>query len=96
MSNNLDFLQNVFQTLMAATRDYAQAANLLQGVTNVIEHLETYSDSVDEIKSLSQRMKQIRTDLAGHVTSDFNEAFSSSCKYQFKITEASRCIMRVL
>ena len=63
-----------------ATRDYGQAANLLQGVTNVIEHLELYSESVEEIKTLSERMKVIRNDLGKHVTDDFNEAFSASCK----------------
>ena len=54
----------------------------VQGVTNVIEHLELYSESVEEIKTLSQRMKVIRNDLGRHVTDDFNEAFSASCKFR--------------
>lgn len=70
---------------MTQTRNYSQAAGLLQGVTNVIEHLELYSDSVEEIRSLSERMAKIRRDLASHVTADFNEAFSSSSKVRVKM-----------
>ena len=55
--------------------------HLLKGVSNVIEHLEVYSDSVPEVKSLSERMRVIRKDLADHVTRDFNDAFSSSGKF---------------
>ena len=54
-------------------------------MTNVIEHLELYSESVEEIRSLSERMSKIRRDLATHVTSDFNEAFSTSSKVRVKI-----------
>lgn len=64
----------------------------LKGVTNVIEHLELYSESVEEIRSLSERMSKIRRDLATHVTSDFNEAFSTSSKVRVKI-EMSRIIL---
>ena len=71
---------------MTQTRNYSQAAGLLQGVTNVIEHLELYSDSVEEIRSLSERMAKIRRDLASHVTADFNEAFSSSSKVRVKMS----------
>ena len=37
----VDDLENITKK-----RDYAKAANLLQGVSNVIEHLEVYSNSV--------------------------------------------------
>ena len=47
----VDDLENITKK-----RDYAKAANLLQGVSNVIEHLEVYSNSVPEVKSLSERM----------------------------------------
>ena len=33
-------------------RDYLKASNLLQGVSNVIEHLDVYSKTVPEVKDL--------------------------------------------
>ena len=59
-------------------RDYLKASNLLQGVSNVIEHLDVYAQTVPEVKDLSERMGVIRRDLAVHVQADFAEAFSTT------------------
>lgn len=80
--NHLHIVLGGVENLEKATaaRDYGLVATLLPGVSNVIEHLETFKDTVDEIETVTKRMEKIRGDLASCVTKDFKQAFSISSK----------------
>lgn len=67
----VDSLQN-----LTRRREYGEVANLLQGVVNVMEHFDRFMH-VPQIKQLSDRVKQIQSDLASQIQSDFKEAFEA-------------------
>ncbi|XP_066281087.1 vacuolar protein sorting-associated protein 53 homolog isoform X1 [Branchiostoma lanceolatum] len=57
-------------------RQYGEAANLLQGVVNVMEHFHKYM-SIPQISQLADQVKQIQTELGQQILADFEEAFSA-------------------
>ncbi|CAG5085345.1 Oidioi.mRNA.OKI2018_I69.PAR.g10870.t1.cds [Oikopleura dioica] len=85
--NHLHIVLDGVENLEKATtaRDYGLVATLLPGVSNVIEHLDVYKDSVEEIQIVTQRMAKIRTDLSTFVTKDFSQAFAISSKEKLDI-----------
>ncbi|KAI8749357.1 vacuolar protein sorting-associated protein 53 [Biomphalaria glabrata] len=64
-------------TLMTQKRQYGEAANLLQGVLNVLDHFERYME-IPQIKQLADRIKQIQSELSTQIIADFEEAFQGS------------------
>ena len=85
--NHLHIVLDGVENLEKATadRDYSLVATLLPGVSNVIEHLDVYKDSVEEIQIVTQRMAKIRSDLSTFVTKDFSQAFAISSKEKLDI-----------
>ncbi|KAK3774031.1 hypothetical protein RRG08_030113 [Elysia crispata] len=77
--NHLHMLVGGVDSLMVMTRkrQYGEVANLLQGVLNVLEHFEKYME-IPQIKQLSDRVKQIQTELGNQITADFEEAFQGA------------------
>ncbi|XP_070571554.1 vacuolar protein sorting-associated protein 53 homolog [Ptychodera flava] len=56
-------------------RQYREAANLLQGVINVMEHFDKYM-SIPQIRQLADRVKHIQMEVGQQIIADFEEAFS--------------------
>ncbi|XP_005102675.1 vacuolar protein sorting-associated protein 53 homolog [Aplysia californica] len=61
-------------TTLARRRQYGEAANLLQGVLNVLDHFEKYME-IQQIKLLADRVKHLQTELGTQIIADFEEAF---------------------
>uniref|UniRef100_A0A0B7A4F2 Vps53 N-terminal domain-containing protein n=1 Tax=Arion vulgaris TaxID=1028688 RepID=A0A0B7A4F2_9EUPU len=77
--NHLHMLVGGVDSLAALTRkrQYGEAANLLQGVLNVLEHFEKYME-IPQIKQLSDRVKQIQAELGAQIIADYEEAFQGA------------------
>ena len=75
--NHLHMLMSGVDTLqnLASKRQYGDAASLLQGVFNVMEHFESYK-SIDNVRSLASKVEEIKRDMTRLVLSEFDSAFS--------------------
>ena len=60
---------------MARDRQYRGAANLLQGLMEVMEHFRDYTE-IPQIKELSDEVQTIKSDLGEQITADFHNALS--------------------
>jgi len=56
-------------------RQYAEVANLLQGLINVMDHFADYTE-VLQVRIFSDQLKTIQDQLAQQILGDFKEAFS--------------------
>ncbi|KAF5285219.1 hypothetical protein FQR65_LT13334 [Abscondita terminalis] len=74
--NHLHMLVGGVDTLKSLTekRLYGEIALPLQAISEVMLHFESYTD-IPQIKTLSDQVKAIHTDLAQQITHDFKEAF---------------------
>ncbi|BFZ18354.1 hypothetical protein BsWGS_21393 [Bradybaena similaris] len=77
--NHLHMLVGGVDSLAALTRkrQYGEVANLLQGVLNVLEHFEKYTE-IPQIKQLADRVKQIQAELGTQIIADYEEAFQGA------------------
>ncbi|KAK3083798.1 hypothetical protein FSP39_003324, partial [Pinctada imbricata] len=77
--NHLHMLVGGVDSLTSLTRrrQYAEVANLLQGVLNVLDHFDKYM-SISQIKQLADRVKQIQSELGSQIQGDFEEAFQGA------------------
>lgn len=77
--NHLHMLVGGVDTLKLLTqrRLYGEIALPLQAISEVMTHFENYSE-IPQIKSLSDQVKSIRSELADQITRDFKEAFSAT------------------
>ncbi len=57
-------------------RQYGDAANLLQGLQEVISHFNSYSD-IPQIKDLATQVKVIQGELGEQILGDFQRAFAA-------------------
>ena len=75
--NHLHMLVGGVSTLQAQTinRQYGDAANLLQGLLEVLVHFKDYSD-IPQIKELSNQVRSIQDQLGQQITEDFKSAFA--------------------
>ncbi|XP_071945841.1 vacuolar protein sorting-associated protein 53 homolog [Antedon mediterranea] len=90
--NHLHMLVGGVDTLESLTRrrQYADVANLLQGVVNVLEHFNKYM-AIPQIRQLADKVKKIQGELGVQILSDFEEAFANASKpigNQKQLTEA--------
>jgi len=81
--NHLHMLVGGVDALYSLTqrRQYGEVANLLEGVLNVLEHFHPYM-SIPQIKQLSDKVGEIKAELATQIRADFEEAFQGpAAKY---------------
>ena len=57
-------------------RQYGDAANLLQGLQEVISHFQCYSD-IPQIKDLAMQVKAIQNEFGDQIINDFHKAFAA-------------------
>ena len=57
-------------------RQYHDAANLLQGLQEVIIHFQNYSD-IPQVKDLALQVKVIQSELGEQIINDFHKAFAA-------------------
>ena len=57
-------------------RQYGDAANLLQGLQEVILHFQSYSD-IPQIKDLAMQVKSIQNEFGEQIINDFHRAFAA-------------------
>ena len=57
-------------------RHYHDAANLLQGLQEVITHFQNYSD-IPQVKDLALQVKVIQSELGEQIINDFHKAFAA-------------------
>ncbi|XP_033106959.1 vacuolar protein sorting-associated protein 53 homolog [Anneissia japonica] len=90
--NHLHMLVGGVDTLESLTRrrQYADVANLLQGVVNVLDHFNKYV-GIPQIRQLADKVKKIQAELGVQILADFEEAFANASKpigNQKQLTEA--------
>jgi hypothetical protein len=75
--NHLHMLVGGVSTLKKQKEDrqYGDAANLLQGLQEVIGHFQTYSD-IPQIKDLAIQVKGIQGEFGEQIINDFHKAFA--------------------
>lgn len=87
--NHLHMLTGGVETLTTLSNkcQFGEAASLLQGVLNVMEHFVTYK-SVPTIKELSKKVDEIKQNLTQQVYKEFDDVFtntgSSKATFNFK------------
>jgi len=76
--NHLHMLVGGVSTLRQQTkeRQYGDAANLLQGLLEVLAHFKDYSE-IPEIRDLSREVKSIQDQLGQQITQDFESGYES-------------------
>eukprot|EP00042_Codosiga_hollandica_P036716 m.283634 g.283634 ORF g.283634 m.283634 type:complete len:909 (-) comp54952_c0_seq1:102-2828(-) len=76
--NHLHMLVNGIDALHAMTKakQYRDAANLLSAVTNVMEHLSSYTN-IERVRRLADEIAKIKRTLARQISSEFADAFRS-------------------
>ena len=57
-------------------RQYGDAANLLQGLQEVISHFQCYSD-IPQIKDLAMQVQSIQNEFGEQIINDFHKAFAA-------------------
>ncbi len=75
--NHLHMLVGGVTTLqnLSQKRQYGEAAMLLQGLMEVMEHFKNYT-AIPQIKELSDRVHALRKDIGVQITADFQNALS--------------------
>ncbi|XP_035224541.1 vacuolar protein sorting-associated protein 53 homolog isoform X2 [Stegodyphus dumicola] len=61
--------------VLVKKRQYGEIANLLQGVTNVLDHFQKYM-GIPQIARLADKSQSIKADLTEQITNDFQNAFA--------------------
>ena len=76
-------------------RQYGDAANLLQGLQEVIAHFQNYSD-IPQIKDLALQVKSIQNEFGDQIINDFHKAFAAENARNFapnrQLAEACRVV----
>uniref|UniRef100_A0A915IDW9 Vps53 N-terminal domain-containing protein n=1 Tax=Romanomermis culicivorax TaxID=13658 RepID=A0A915IDW9_ROMCU len=76
--NHLHMLLSGVELLQsyARTKDYNQVANLLPGISTVLEHFDKYL-TIEKIKNLSCQVRDVRRQLTDQIVVDFKDYFSN-------------------
>ncbi|XP_047483637.1 vacuolar protein sorting-associated protein 53 homolog [Penaeus chinensis] len=94
--NHLQMLVEGVQKLQAlkARREYGEIATLLQGVMNVLDHLNRYKH-IPQVADLARQVEQIRGDLEKQILEDFHRAFHGPNARRFAPTKelAEACLV---
>ncbi|XP_069193330.1 vacuolar protein sorting-associated protein 53 homolog [Procambarus clarkii] len=94
--NHLQMLVEGVQKLQAlkVRREYGEIATLLQGVMNVLEHLNRYKH-IPQVADLARQVEQIRGDLEKQILDDFYQAFHGPNARRFAPTKelAEACLV---
>ena len=94
--NQLNMLVSGVGNLQRLARDrrYAEAASTLQGLMQVLEHFQNYTE-IPQIKELSDQVHDNRRMLGEQITSDFEAAFSDENAKHFAPTHqmAEACLV---
>ncbi|GFV23386.1 vacuolar protein sorting-associated protein 53 homolog [Trichonephila clavipes] len=61
--------------ILVKKRQYGEIANLLQGVTNVLDHFQKYM-GIPQIARLADKSQSIKAELTEQITNDFHNAFA--------------------
>ncbi|KAK8379291.1 hypothetical protein O3P69_019277 [Scylla paramamosain] len=87
--NHLQMLVEGTQKLEAlqARREYGEVASLLQGVLEVMEHLQRYRH-IPQVTELARQVEQIRSGLEKQILDDFERAFHGPASRQPTPTRA--------
>ncbi|XP_054723546.1 vacuolar protein sorting-associated protein 53 homolog [Uloborus diversus] len=87
--DGVDKLQNLVKK-----RQYGEIANLLQGVTNVLDHFQKYI-RIPQIAHLAEKSQKIKADLTSQITSDFQNAFAGPNSKHFTASQqlAEACLV---
>ena len=94
--NHLHMLVGGVTTLqnLSTQRQYGEAAMLLQGLMEVLEHFRNYSD-IPQIKELSDQVHAMRKEMGDQITHDFQTALSGENAKNFAPTKqlAEACLV---
>ncbi|XP_064096646.1 vacuolar protein sorting-associated protein 53 homolog isoform X2 [Macrobrachium nipponense] len=94
--NHLQMLVEGVQKLEAlkVRREYGEIASLLQGVMNVLEHLNRYRH-IPQVADLARQVDQIRGELEKQILEDFHRAFHGPNARRFTPTKelAEACLV---
>lgn len=94
--NHLQMLVEGVQKLQAlkARREYGEIATLLQGVMNVLEHLNRYKH-IPQVADLAHQVEEIRSELEKQILDDFHRAFHGPNAKRFAPTKelAEACLV---
>ncbi|CAK8671956.1 unnamed protein product [Clavelina lepadiformis] len=85
--NHLHMLMSGVETLQNLTRkrQFGEAASLLQGIVNVMEHFTKYK-SIPTVRELTSRVDTLKQELTQLVLSEFDSAFGTGPKGSLNIT----------
>lgn len=80
--------------ILVKKRQYKDIANLLQGVTNVLDHFQKYM-SIPQIARLADKSQSIKAELTEQITNDFHNAFAgpNSKHFTASIQLAEACLV---
>ncbi|XP_071037420.1 vacuolar protein sorting-associated protein 53 homolog isoform X2 [Parasteatoda tepidariorum] len=80
--------------MLVKKRQYGEIANLLQGVTNVLDHFQKYM-GIPQIAHLSEKSQHIKAELTEQITNDFYNAFSGPSSKHFVANQqlAEACLV---
>ncbi|KAK4293498.1 hypothetical protein Pmani_033807 [Petrolisthes manimaculis] len=94
--NHLQMLVEGVQKLQAlkVRREYGEIATLLQGVMNVLEHLQRYRH-IPQVAQLAREVDEIRGELEKQILEDFHRAFHGPNARRFAPTRelAEACLV---
>jgi archaellum component FlaC len=95
--NHLHMLVGGVATLQALSqkRQYGEAAMLLQGLMEVMEHFRNYTE-IPQIKELSDQVHAMRKDIGDQVTADFESSLSGENARPWKELEEACLVVDVL
>ncbi|CAL1264315.1 unnamed protein product [Larinioides sclopetarius] len=80
--------------LLVKKRQYGEIANLLQGVTNVLDHFQKYMN-IPQIARLADKSQSIKAELTEQITNDFHNAFAGPNSKNFTANQqlAEACLV---
>ncbi|KAG8194624.1 hypothetical protein JTE90_003101 [Oedothorax gibbosus] len=80
--------------VLVKKRQYGEIANLLQGVTNVLDHFQKYM-GIPQIARLGDKSHSIKAELTEQITSDFHNAFAGPNSKNFSANQqlAEACLV---
>ncbi|GIY89182.1 vacuolar protein sorting-associated protein 53 homolog [Caerostris extrusa] len=80
--------------VLVKKRQYGEIANLLQGVTNVLDHFQKYM-SIPQIARLADKSQSIKAELTEQITNDFHNAFAGPNSKNFTANQqlAEACLV---
>lgn len=80
--------------VLVKKRQYGEIANLLQGVTNVLDHFQKYM-GIPQIARLADKSQSIKADLTEQITNDFQNSFAGPNSKHFTANQqlAEACLV---